>query len=59
MSGDPSQAFFSDGLADELLTLLSHFDELRVLARNMTFAYKSKAVETQELGRQLQAMPRR
>jgi TolB-like protein/class 3 adenylate cyclase/tetratricopeptide (TPR) repeat protein len=55
MSGDPSQEFFSDGLADELLTLLSHFDELRVLARNSTFAYKNKAVGTQELGRQLQA----
>jgi adenylate cyclase len=55
MSGDPSQEFFSDGLADELLTRLSHFDELRVLARNTTFAYKNRAVDTQELGRQLQA----
>ena len=55
MSGDPSQEFFSDGLADELLTRLSHFNELRVLARNATFAYKNKAVDTQELGRRLQA----
>jgi len=55
MSGDASQEFFSDGLTDELITDLSRFDELRVLARNTTFAYKKKAVDIQELGRQLQA----
>ena len=55
MTGDPSQDFFSNGLTDELITVLSHFDPLRVLARNSTFAYKNKAVDPQELGRQLQA----
>jgi adenylate cyclase len=55
MSGDPSQEFFSDGLTEELITDLSRFDELRVLARNTTFAYKKKAVDIQEFGRQLQA----
>jgi adenylate cyclase len=55
LSGDPNQEFFSDGLTDELITDLSRFDELRVLARNTTFAYKKKAVDIQELGRQLDA----
>jgi adenylate cyclase len=55
MSGDASQEFFSDGLTDEVITALSHFEPLRVLARNTTFAYKSKASDVQELGRQLQA----
>lgn len=55
MSGDPSREFFTDGLTDELITDLSRFDELRVLARNTTFAFKKKAVDIEELGRQLQA----
>lgn len=55
LSGDPNQEYFSDGISDELITVLSHFDQVRVLARNTTFAYKKKAVEMQELGRQLQA----
>jgi adenylate cyclase len=55
LSGDPGQEFFSDGISEQLITVLSHFDQLRVLARNSTFAYKKKAVDAQELGRQLQA----
>jgi adenylate cyclase len=54
LSGDPSQEFFSDGISEELITVLSRFSQLRVLARNTTFAYR-KATEMQELGRQLQA----
>ena len=52
LSGDPSQDFFSDGISEQLITALSHFDNLRVLARNTTFAYKKKATDVQELGRQ-------
>jgi adenylate cyclase len=55
LSGDPSQEFFSDGISEELITRLGRFDHLRVLARNTTFAYKKKAIEMQELSRQLQA----
>jgi len=55
LSGDQSQEFFSDGIREALITGLSHFDHLRVLARNTTFAYKKKAIEMQELGRQFQA----
>jgi len=55
LSGDASQDFFSDGISEQLTTVLSHFDPLRVLARNTTFAYKKKAFDVQELGRQLNA----
>src|SRR5258708_566070 len=55
LSGDPSQEFFSDGVSDELMTVLSRFNQLRVLARNTTFAYKKRAIDVEELGRQLQA----
>lgn len=54
LSGDPNQEYFSEGISDELITVLSRFDQLRVLARNTSFAYK-KPVAIQELGRQLQA----
>jgi adenylate cyclase len=55
LSGDASQEFFADGISEELITVLSRFEELRVLAHNSTFAYKNKPVEIQELGRKLQA----
>lgn len=55
LSGDSNQEFFADGISEELITVLSQFDELRILARNTTFAYKKKAVEIQELGQKLHA----
>jgi len=55
LSGDPNQEFFSDGISEQLITVLSRFDQLQVLARNSTFTYKKMAVEAKELGRQLQA----
>jgi TolB-like protein/class 3 adenylate cyclase len=53
LSGDPNQDFFSDGVSEALITDLSRFDDLNVLARNTTFAYKKKATDIQELGRRL------
>jgi adenylate cyclase len=35
--------------------VLSRFEKLRVLSRNSTFAYKKKAIDLQDLGRQLNA----
>jgi TolB-like protein len=55
LSGDPSQDFFSDGISEQLITALSHFEKLRVLSRNATFAYKKKAIDPVELGRLLNA----
>jgi adenylate cyclase len=53
LSGDPSQEFFSEGISEQLITVLSRFDQLHVLARNTTFAYKGKVVDVPELGRKL------
>jgi adenylate cyclase len=55
LSGDPAQDFFSQGISDEIITALSRFDHLRVLARNTTFAYKGQADDVAELGRNLHA----
>jgi adenylate cyclase len=55
LSGDPSQDFFSDGISEQLITVLSRFEELRVLSRNATFADKKKPIDPQELGRLLNA----
>jgi adenylate cyclase len=55
LSGDQSQDFFSDGISEQLITVLSRFEKLRVLSRNSTFAYKKKAIDPQQLGRQLDA----
>lgn len=55
LSGDPSQDFFSQGLSEELITVLSRFQNFRVLARNTTFVYKGQAVNIEELGHKLHA----
>jgi TolB-like protein/class 3 adenylate cyclase/tetratricopeptide (TPR) repeat protein len=55
LSGDPSQEFISEGISDELTTVLSRFDQLHVLARSTTFSYKGRSVDIQELGRRLNA----
>jgi adenylate cyclase len=55
LSGDPSQDFFSQGLSEELITVLSRLGQFRVVARNTTFAYKGQAVDIEELGRKLHA----
>jgi adenylate cyclase len=53
LTGDPSQDYFSDGLSEELITALSQFEPLHVLARNTTFAFKGKATDITEIGRKL------
>jgi class 3 adenylate cyclase/TolB-like protein len=55
LTGDAAQNSFADGLSEELISDLSGFKELRVLARNTTFAYKGKSVDVAELGRKLNA----
>ena len=39
MSGDPAQAYFSDGLTEDIITELARNRELSVIARNSTFAF--------------------
>ena len=42
LSGDPKQEYFSDGISDQLINNLSRLPGLFVIARNSSFAYKSK-----------------
>jgi adenylate cyclase len=56
LSGDPQQDYFSDGIADDIITELSRFSELLVIARNSSFRYKGKAVDIRQVGRELGAL---
>ena len=47
MSGDPEQEYFADGMVEEIITALSRFKSLFVIARNSSFTYKGKAVRHQ------------
>jgi TolB-like protein len=53
MSGDPEQEYFADGMVEDIITALSRFGELFVIARNSTFTYKGKAVDIGQVGREL------
>jgi TolB-like protein/class 3 adenylate cyclase len=55
MSGDASQEYFVDGLTEDLITALSKFRLYSVLSRNSTFQFKGRAVDVQNVGRQLGA----
>jgi adenylate cyclase len=53
MSGDPKQEYFSDGLTEQIITSLSKFQRLFVIARNSTFVYKGKPVKVQKVAEDL------
>jgi len=53
MSGDPEQEYFADGITDDIITELSRFSELFVIARNSSFQYKGKSVDVRQIGREL------
>jgi adenylate cyclase len=53
MSGDAEQEFFADGLTEDILTELSRFRDLFVISRNSSFKYKGKAVNVQQVAREL------
>ena len=53
MSGDPDQEYFSDGMTDDIITELSRFSELFVIARNSSFQYKGKSPDIRQVGREL------
>lgn len=55
MSGDPEQEYFADGIVEEIITALSRFKWLFVIARNSSFTFKGKAVDIKEVGRRLGA----
>jgi TolB-like protein len=53
LSSDPEQDYFADGMVDDIITALSHFKALFVIARNSSFTYKGKAVDVKQIGREL------
>jgi adenylate cyclase len=53
MSGHPEQEYFADGMVEEIITALSRFKWLFVIARNSSFTFKGKAVDVKEVGRRL------
>ena len=53
MSADPQQEYFSDGLTEEIITALSKTPKLFVIARNSSSVYKGKAVNVQQVSREL------
>ncbi len=55
MSDDPEQEFFADGVSEDIITALSRFPDIAVIARNTCFFYKGKAVKAETLARELAA----
>jgi adenylate cyclase len=53
MSGDAEQEYFADGITEDIITDISKVSGLFVIARNSSFAYKDKAVNVREVGREL------
>ncbi len=53
MGGDPEQAYFADGMTEDLITDLSKVAGLLVIARNSTFAYKGKPKDIREIAKAL------
>ena len=52
-SGDPEQEYFADGVVEDIITALSRIHWLFVIARNSSFAYKGRAVDVKQVGREL------
>ena len=53
MSNDPEQEYFAEGISEDIITELSRFRSLFVIARNSSFAFKGRATEAREIGRKL------
>jgi TolB-like protein/tetratricopeptide (TPR) repeat protein len=53
MSGDPEQEYFADGMVEDIITALSRFKSLFVIARNSSFTYKGKVINIKQVGRDL------
>jgi TolB-like protein/Tfp pilus assembly protein PilF len=53
LSSDPEQEYFADGMVDDIITALSRFKALFVIARNSSFTYKGRAVDVKQVGREL------
>jgi len=55
LSGDPEQRYFSDGVTEDIITELSRFQSLSVIARNSSFQFRDRSVDVRQIGRDLGA----
>src|SRR5271166_3316406 len=53
ISGDPEQEYFADGISEDIITALASFRWFFVIARNSSFAYKNKSIETKQIAVEL------
>jgi TolB-like protein len=53
LSADPSQNYFSDGITEDIITELSRFRSLFVVARHSSFAHRDKTLDIKQIGHQL------
>jgi TolB-like protein/tetratricopeptide (TPR) repeat protein len=53
LSSDPEQEYFADGMVEDIITALSRFKSLFVIARNSSFTYKGRAVDVKQISREL------
>ena len=53
MSGDPEQEYFSDGITEDIITELSRFPALFVIARHSSFVFKGQTIDVKEVGGRL------
>ncbi len=53
LSGDPAQEYFADGISEDIITELSRFRSLFVIARNSSFAFKGRPIKVQDIAREL------
>ena len=57
MSSDPEQEYFSDGISEELLNLLSKIPELRVISRSSSFAFKGEKTDIPTVAKKPERCP--
>jgi TolB-like protein len=53
MTGDPDQEYFGDGIAEDIITMLSRSRSLFVGARNSSFSFKRRAVDVKQIAHEL------
>jgi TolB-like protein/Flp pilus assembly protein TadD len=53
LSGEAEQRYFSDGVTDDIITALSRFRSVFVIARNSSFQYRDKATDVRRIAREL------
>jgi adenylate cyclase len=53
IGGNPEQEYFADGIVEDIITALSRFPQLFVIARNSSFAYKGQHLDIRQIGREL------